>query len=155
MKKLLNSLFEAEHNTLTEKFKNLFTMLLINLIWVVAVLQAYEFLLPEQGIRFVQERDTLQVVFWSMISAPLWEELVFRYLPRKLGDQFPKLMLPLILCSSIMFGYIHNGVPSIWIQGFIGLSFFWLYMKNGSIYWTMVAHALWNYIVIFGLQYLR
>ena len=154
MEKLISYLFKPEEANFMGKMKNLLSMLVLNLFWVVLVMQAYQYLIPSGIPRMPEPRDAFQLFFWSCLIAPFWEELVFRYLPRKIGDVAPKLMIPMIIVSSILFGLVHNGVPSILIQGAIGFSFFWLYMKNGSIYWTMLAHALWNLIVIFGLSYL-
>lgn len=154
MEKLILYLFKPEEATFVQKVKNLFAMILLNLIWVVFVIQMYQYLIPRGLPGMPDPRNDFQVFFWACLIAPFWEELVFRYLPRKIGDVAPKLMVPMIIVSSILFGLIHSGVPSILIQGVIGFSFFWLYMKNGSIVWTMLAHALWNLIVIFGLSYL-
>ncbi len=146
MEKLILYLFKPEEATFIKKMKNLLSMILLNLLWVMVVMQAYQYLLPQSLPRMPEPRDSFQLFFWACLIAAFWEELVFRYLPRKIGEVAPKLMVPMIIVSSILFGLVHSGVPSILVQGVIGFSFFWLYMKNGSI--------LWNFIVIFGLSYL-
>lgn len=108
------------------------------------------------------DEDWLLIFFLACIMAPLWEECVFRYSVIKFGQTLDQLkviwgastLLPLILTSSIIFGILHGSVINILIQGFLGAAFCWLYLKNNNSYWSVVAaHAIWNFLAIFGYQW--
>ncbi len=88
--------------------------------------------------------------FFSNLWAPLWEELVFRLAPielaRALGE---KTLLPIVIMSSYYFGFGHGHGPfSLLMQGAMGLTLCWVYLRNG--YWSAVlVHAMWNIFVDF------
>ena len=104
---------------------------------------------------FDPPKETLiHALFFKCISAPLWEEVVFRWFPlfmvRKLSREYK---IPVILASSAIFGFCHGDAVNVWIQGVLGLVMACVYLKNGYHYWSaVILHFLWNYMVIFGFH---
>lgn len=110
--------------------------------------------------------------FFACVLAPLWEELMFRYLPFALfiapklataglseeqianNEKFIKTFLGLlILSTSIIFGLLHGGPINILFQGVGGIILWKIFLQSGKYrYWYAVgAHALWNVSVSIGL----
>lgn len=96
---------------------------------------------------------TMQVIWDSgyfnlvsaLILAPLIEELIFRVAPIGLVKDRPDLILPTIILSSALFGYLHNGAMSWMVQGVFGFVLSLIYLKNNRSYWSVVfLHFLWN-----------
>jgi hypothetical protein len=107
--------------------------------------------------------NPLWLFFLACVMAPLWEEFCFRLAPIRLaqlltgiakntGAQMSIVGITAV-AFAIWFGWCHGyGVISILIQGVGGLFFAWIYLKNNNSYWSCVAaHAIWNFMVIFGL----
>lgn len=102
------------------------------------------------------EHTKLGLFFFTVIFAPLWEELTWRWFPITVARQFKKhlnvdLLWPIVVVSSINFGWGHgNGPISLLLQGVGGFALSYVYIKNGFSYWSSVAaHALWNLTVVF------
>lgn len=93
---------------------------------------------------------TLSAFFFSCIIAPLWEEAAFRHIPisiiQHLSNGHTKTIWQAAILSSIVFGWMHgNGTVSLMYQGAIGFVFAYVYIKNGSCYWSsVILHFLWN-----------
>lgn len=104
----------------------------------------------------------LNLVFYSVIIAPLWEELAFRVGPLMLTRRIARglndngILLAGVIISSAIFGWMHNdGANSILMQGVMGFVMALVYIRNGFNYWSsVIVHALWNYSIIFALPYL-
>ncbi|PCI28496.1 hypothetical protein COB55_03800 [Candidatus Wolfebacteria bacterium] len=97
---------------------------------------------------------TMRTIFFAIIFAPLWEELLFRFFPleiyKSIGDK--RLLLPIVFASSIIFGWLHGGVVNILIQGVSGLTMSWVYINHNGGYWAgVLSHAFWNTMIVFGL----
>lgn len=111
---------------------------------------------PESDpFEFLRTKETLiHALFFKCVSAPLWEEVVFRYFPLFLVSKLSKdYKIPVILASSAIFGLCHGSVTNIWVQGVIGLVLASVYIKNGYHYWSsVILHFLWNYMVLFGFH---
>lgn len=89
------------------------------------------------------------MIFMSCIWAPVWEEAVFRYAPLQLirGSQID--LVPVVLLSSALFGWLHGGAGNVMIQGVYGLIFSWVYIKNEySLISSMILHSGWNMSVL-------
>jgi membrane protease YdiL (CAAX protease family) len=83
-------------------------------------------------------------LFFMVIVAPIWEETLFRHIPITIGKKyFPKVLVEIIIGSSIIFGWIHGDVTNIIVQGFIGLTLCFVYIKLGLRY-AILSHAIWN-----------
>lgn len=93
--------------------------------------------------------------FILVILAPLYEELVFRVVPIKIAALFGKESLfPIIVLASVIFGLGHSyqysiGSLSLLFQGLGSLIYFWLYIRNGYSYLSIVTlHATWNLLTL-------
>lgn len=89
---------------------------------------------------------SLQAVFWSLIFAPLVEEIIFRKaildIARKLDPEF---LIPIIIISSAIFGWLHGTIKNVAIQGVFGAIMAWVYIKNGYHYWSsVILHSMYN-----------
>lgn len=83
-------------------------------------------------------------LFFMVIVAPIWEETLFRHIPITIGKKyFPKVLVEIIIGSSIIFGWIHGDVTNIVVQGFLGLTMCVVYLRLGLRY-AMLSHAIWN-----------
>lgn len=92
------------------------------------------------------------------IQAPIWEELQYRLIPIEaaiiIGANFLKeenrdnLLILTILFSSLLFGFNHYGVTTVYVQGVHGLLFSLLYLLNGKgkkgYFSIVLVHALIN-----------
>ena len=94
--------------------------------------------------------------FWTIILVPIWQEIIFRYLPYKFWYLHTGNFLLVGLISSIIFALIH------WHFGkwFVLLAFLF-----GFVYWAVIVkygliaailtHAFINIIdLAFGIRYL-
>lgn len=83
-------------------------------------------------------------LFFMVIVAPIWEETLFRHIPITIGKKyFPKVLVEIIIGSSIIFGWIHGDVTNIVVQGFLGLTMCFVYLRLGLRY-AILSHAIWN-----------
>ena len=90
-------------------------------------------------------------LFFMVIVAPIWEETLFRHIPITIGKKyFPKVLVEIIIGSSIIFGWIHGDVTNIIVQGFIGLTLCFVYIKLGLRY-AILSHAIWNFTCFLNL----
>jgi membrane protease YdiL (CAAX protease family) len=96
-----------------------------------------------------EEYETIQhSIFYSLIFAPVWEELAFRYAPLEIAKIIgEKAVLPTMVGMSCFFGWIHYGNPeSVLLQGVIGFILSYVYLRNG-LFWSMLLHAMYNIAV--------
>lgn len=66
------------------------------------------------------------------------------------------LKIPVVICSSMWFGWAHGPPAALHmpLQGIYGLIWSWLYFKNKNSFWSVVVvHALWNFMLLMGLQF--
>lgn len=156
-----------------EKARNVLTVLAVSAAWVILmalfVMEAFGLSLGqlESAIKanvtlnlsaqWVDKESLLLIFFLACVLAPLWEESIFRYMAIRVSQSWDAIswgksaLLPMCFASSIIFGILHGSVLNILFQGFTGLSLCWLYLKNNNSYWSVViAHALWNFLVVFG-----
>ncbi len=93
---------------------------------------------------------TFDLIFFGLIFAPIVEEIVFR-VPLKIVKKLdPDFMIPMIIISSAVFGWLHGGIIKLPIQGVIGAAIAWVYIRNGYCYWSAVTtHFLWNFSCYF------
>lgn len=91
----------------------------------------------------------LAVMFlMSVVIAPIWEEAVFRVSLVGLTEHLPsQFLMPIMIASSCLFGWLHGGVMNVFFQGIVGFVIACVYVKNGYCYKSAVAvHALYNLI---------
>lgn len=126
------------------------TMLFVNFLYSWLFSGHIEFPGFEQitfGPIWVYDHPFLVEIFLSVLLAPLIEELFFRHFPIQIIKATGKkeLLWPTILFTSALFGIMHDGYPSILLQGVGGLLLSIVYIKNNYSYWSSVAlHAMWN-----------
>lgn len=95
---------------------------------------------------------TWYILLLSCVVAPLWEEVAFRVIPLKLIAKSQDAIVPVMVASSMIFGYLHGGPINILFQGVMGFVMACVYVKNGYSYWSSVLlHAIWNFSVITGV----
>ncbi|MFA5934219.1 MAG: CPBP family intramembrane glutamic endopeptidase [Candidatus Paceibacterota bacterium] len=174
--------------------KNIFLAFVLDLIWTMLMRQFLLYLfkanittLSEVAIdEAIQAQISLSVLsifgvvgvlsakpllqfFFSCVFAPLWEEALFRYGPFALIQGFVKKntrfwILPAIIATSIIFGWMHGSVINILFQGVSGMLLAWVYLKNRGpglqkinygYCSAVIAHFLWNVMVIFGLPSMK
>jgi hypothetical protein len=163
--------------TVSGKIGNVIAAFSLNVIWIifiVAVLSAVMPWMKPLGFAMPKRMPTPNYIFFTIIMAPLWEELAFRVAPYKIARWFESLMskvdqilykeravkygtakftlmLQVILMAIIIFGWGHgNGTISLLVQGMGGLFLSIVYIKNNYSYWSSVAlHAMWNTFVLF------
>lgn len=119
-------------------------------LFVLGLVFAVQFTWVNVSVAFLGVLNTLsentQLLAHSVIFCPVFEELLNRYLPLEIARRyFPKAVVPIAVGSSIIFGLCHdNPFPAnLFIQGFLGLTFSWVYWKFGLKY-SILSHALWN-----------
>ncbi len=98
-------------------------------------------------IGYLSSSTIKSALFFTCVLAPLWEELAFRVIPITIANTLDtRLLVPVILLSSILFGWGHGqGSISLLLQGVMGVVFSILYIKNNYSYWSVVAlHSMWN-----------
>jgi len=83
-----------------------------------------------------------------VVIAPLSEELVFR------GFLFPALgklmgrVIPAAIVTSIIFGAFHFDLVRFLPLSIGAFWFNYLYIRTGSIYSSMIAHGVWNFLML-------
>jgi len=89
-------------------------------------------------------------IFYSIVFAPLWEELAYRYGPIEIAKKLGKeTLLPIMVMSSCIFGWGHyNNPESVLLQGSIGFILSVVYVRNGLL-WSMALHSLYNITMSF------
>lgn len=123
--------------------KKLFTILCI-LICVYLIQLCYITLI----VKFVDELNQVsEEVRWFTLSvfiAPVYEEVFYRYLPLTFAKRHFKQSIWLVaIFSSIVFGLAHGDVTNVLIQGFLGLTFSFVFLNFGLKY-SILSHSLWN-----------
>ena|SRR6266496_2024741 len=96
-----------------------------------------------------------QALFGACIMAPLIEELIFRYgtfQVLRTSSKFEQLKLPVMIISSVIFGWLHGSFFNVYIQGTAGFIMAWVYLKNNHSYWSsVIVHACWNFALLYWL----
>lgn len=81
------------------------------------------------------------VLFVVVLSGPLWEEFVFRYV--LIGAMYNWSPVAAVVVSGVLFGVVHTRYKFAKIVK--GLGYGWLYVMSGTIWVPFFAHALWNF----------
>lgn len=130
-----------------KEVKGIFVGLFLSLLWMLIATNLLIYLsggvlittLPS----FPPER---YVLFFSLIWAPIWEEMVFRWAPIQLALRTnEKYLGPIIILASAAFGIAH-GFPQegVLIQGILGLILSGVYRYTEKIWCSIVTHSLYN-----------
>lgn len=85
-----------------------------------------------------------QTFLFTVIAAPIGEELIFRKLlvdrMRRFGE------LPAVLLSGLLFGLFHGNFYQFFYTFMLGVLLAYLYVRSGKIYLCMMMHALINLV---------
>lgn len=157
--KLELELLHTPDTTFFKRIKNILFGAFMYIIWATVILAIYHLFIPEfkpgSSINFNFSKEFLFVEM--CIFAPLFEELLYRVLPLESAKLFNKARFTLLtaLLSSVIFGLAHSGGTwAVPVQGVGGLFFCYVYLKNGSSYWSSVLmHFIINffYFIIYVL----
>lgn len=140
------------------RIKNIALGFIVMVIWLHIIIPFFNFVEPPEPPDpfFIVPKETfIHILVFGVISAALWEEVVFRwfplYLTKKLSNDYK---IPVILATSAIFGYIHGGPWHVWVQGVSGLVLACVYIKNGYHYWSaVILHGIWNYMCFFSFHF--
>lgn len=102
-------------------------------------------------------KNEIGFIFFTMIVTPLWEELLYRYVPfeickkvnRSTKQDFTWIT---VILTSLLFALIHdsNGILAIVFQGVGGFILAMTYLVSKYPYWSCVlVHALWNVSIFY------
>ncbi len=96
-----------------------------------------------------QEFSVSELLFFTLIAAPLLEELFVRHLCYGMVVQrFPALDLMLLVGTSALFGAMHGNVVQGFSGFFAGLIFCMAY-RQGGIVLSLWCHILFNFCSVF------
>ena len=86
---------------------------------------------------------------WTIILVPIWQEIIFRYLPYKLWHLKGGNFLLIGIVSSIIFALIH-WYFGIWfvILAFLFGFIYWIVMVKFGLLAAILIHAAVNIIVL-------
>ena len=78
-----------------------------------------------------------------VVIGPIFEEILFRGwlyggLRKKWGDAWA------LVISSLLFALIHGDAPALPALFVLGLIFAWVYRRSGSLWTSILVHAMWN-----------
>lgn len=136
--------------TFQGKLLNILAAFSFVIIWYFAYGYTISYLWDLSSIFGVQNRNPSVYFgyFTSLIQAPIVEELIFRYAPLQLVKKTNKV-LPMMILSSALFGWLHGGFINVMFQGVFGFAFAWVYVSNNYSYWSAVTiHSMSNMFMI-------
>lgn len=91
-----------------------------------------------------QAKLTVVFIIMAVIFAPLFEEIIFRGVPRYI---FPRLNpVIFIVITAIIFSLAHapTNLYSFAARLWMGLTFGWTFLQTNDIRTDMAVHSLWN-----------
>lgn len=92
--------------------------------------------------------------WYAYIFAPIVEEFGFRWIPmlallalvNRDQKKFDRVKWYYAFIWSVIFGYMHYGYFSIFVQGFLGFGLWYVYFRNRYSYVSgVILHFLWNF----------
>jgi len=130
------------------------TLWIVFVVFIVYILQLFWVNIVIAFLGILNEMsDDIQNLFLTVMFVPVVEETLYRHLPLSITkNYFPKSKLAVMIGSSIVFGLGHSGgfIPNILIQGCLGMSFAFIYLKYGLRY-SILSHSLWNLICFLNI----
>lgn len=108
-------------------------------------------------INFQEENILLELSLWllvlfTVVLGPIFEELVFRYVALKKGEEVYSNKKALIIVS-LVFGLLHTSIVGIIYAFLIGLILGWIYQKEENILYPIVIHMAANLASLFVTEY--
>lgn len=101
--------------------------------------------MPVNGVdAIINGSDSLMVFIAAVVAAPIAEELVFRkiLIDRVINYGEGTAML----LSAAVFGLMHGNFYQLFYAFGIGMVFAYVYIKSGKIIYTIILHAVMNFI---------
>lgn len=147
-------------NPSKNKFLDFSVLLLLYTIWNVLISFFYYSFLQDLTLTYQFSKVTLLDIFETAIFSPIWEEFVYRWAPitivltifeRRGPHPSKKLLWPVIIISSYIFGWGHdgNGIENLLLQGVGGIFMSVLYIRTNNIKWNILFHICWNIFCLF------
>lgn len=96
-----------------------------------------------QEENILMELSVFMLVIFTVILGPIFEELVFRYVALRKGEEVYSKKKALII-TSIVFGLLHSGVVGIIYAFLIGLLLGKIYQNENNILYPIVLHMAAN-----------
>ena len=94
----------------------------------------------------------LLLVIFTVILGPIFEELVFRYVALRNGEEVYSKKKALIV-SAVIFGLLHSGIIGIIYAFLIGLLLGRIYQKENNIVYSIVLHMVANLASLFVIEF--
>lgn len=92
------------------------------------------------------------VVFVTIcIIVPLWEEFIFRFLV--VGAMYQFGLFWALVWSGVLFGIVHRHYKFAKILK--GSAYAGIYIMSGTLWAPILAHALWNFLVMLFAKRLK
>jgi len=137
-----------------EKASNIVIALGVGLIVILTFDFIFKVILGDMSPlpHFSKEIPPFPLIFTALITAPIFEEMIFRYAPLELLKStqiFRENKWLIVFLIGILFGWLHGNYYNVYCQGVMGVAFGWVYIKNQMSYISaVVAHSLYNFLVI-------
>jgi membrane protease YdiL (CAAX protease family) len=139
------------NQSLTSKGLNILVAVGLSLLIIIINSSILNTLIPGYDMKLGLKTIPWYQILRGLTVAPIFEELVFRFIPLTLlkdTQLFKEKSMYFVAILAILFGAIHGGFYNILIQGVAGFAFGWVYVKNGMSYWSAVsAHFLYNFMI--------
>ncbi len=103
----------------------------------------------ELSVRTYMNTKFVESIITMVITAPILEEITFRYSFSKIKNKYLYLII-----STLLFAMIHinpenaSELPFLIPYSFLGLSFSLIFYKTKNIFASITAHAIHNYTII-------
>lgn len=144
----------------TRKWSNFLLLFIAENLWMIGFMSFVSLLWPMFGkyvpppsyndpIEMIYGETKIWTLFVACIVAPVFEEILFRWIPVRFAEQASRrLYVPILVMSQFIFAYMHGVNEFVYfIQGIGGLALTWIYIRNGkNLWWSIGYHALWNLI---------
>lgn len=95
-------------------------------------------------IGLAMDTDLLPKILFTVILAPLIEELVFRKMLIDRMSPYGERLA--VITSAVMFGLFHGNLSQMFYAFGIGLVFGYVYLKTGRLRYSVLLHMLVNFI---------
>lgn len=129
-------------------FSGFFFACILAPIWENAVF--FNFIIRKIQRKFYLDNIRMEADLSSPAHASLglYEKSQIRQDVAKHNDRY---LWAAIIVNCAIFGLAHGSVINILVQGVGGLVMCQVFLKTNSYWWSVVLHAFWNFMLMFGL----
>ena len=146
-----------EPHTVRQYVWTLFWLLIFNMAWdyswdlILGTSGFAMYTLSVSGLSSLLSKELLG----SLLLIPLEEEFLFRALPLWLAVRLlrPWALVPIVLITSVVFGFGHEGAIGILFQGVGGITFSLVFLKCGGMrgaFWKPFITAVLLHVAVNG-----